>query len=359
MPETKKTLILLTPGFPENEADTTCIPSHQNMVKALNRCYPGLQVIVLALHYPYTAGSYKWHGNTVISLGARNVVRFKLLPVLWKGWRQLKQLRRDHDLVGILSCWCGDCSLLGKYFSKRHRVKHYTWILGQDARARNRKMVQLIRPAPDMLIALSDFVVEEFNRNHHIRPQHIVPWGIDTSAFSPGDGRVDIDVIGVGNLIPLKQFDVFIEVISILKKQLPGIRAIICGKGVEHARLQVLVEKLGLQENVRLYGERPHSEVLQLMQRSRILLHTSSYEGFGGVMAEALYAGAQVVSFVKPMAASIPRWHHTQDKEGMAAKALELLQQPLTDRTPVLPYTIEDCARRMMQLYGYTEAITS
>lgn len=359
MPDNTKTLILLTPGFAENEADTTCIPSHQNMVKALNRCYPKLRIIVLALHYPYTAGTYKWHGNTVISLGGRNPRRFKLLPVLWKGWQQLKQLRKAHNLTGILSCWCGECSLLGKYFSVCYPVKHYTWILGQDARERNRRMVKLIRPAPDMLIAMSDFLVEEFNRNHHVKPQHIVPWGIDTNAFPPNATTVDIDVIGVGNLVPLKQFDVFIEVISILQQQLPGIRAIICGKGVEHERLNALIEKLGLQDNIRLYGEQPHGEVLQLMQRSRILLHTSSYEGFGGVMAEALYAGAQVISFVKPMAASIPHWHQAQDKENMAAKALELLLQPPGDRTPVLPYKIEDCASSLMQLYGYSEAMTS
>lgn len=358
MPGTAKTLILLTPGFAENEADTTCLPSHQNMVKALNRYYPDLRIIVLALHYPYTAGTYEWYGNTVIGLGGRNPRRFKLLPVLWKGWRQLKQLYKDHNVIGILSCWAGDCSLLGKYFSIRHRIKHYTWILGQDARKRNRKMVKLIRPAPDMLIALSDFIVEEFHRNHHVKPQHVIPWGIDTNAYSPGAAVVDIDVIGVGNLIPLKQYDIFIEVIGILKEQRPGIRAVVCGKGVEHARLQALIEKLGLQENVKLYGEQPHGEVLRLMQRSRLLLHTSSYEGFGGVMAEALYAGAQVVSFVKPMAASIPRWHQVHNREDMAAKALELLQQP-ADRTPVLPYTIEDCARNMMKLYGYTEAITS
>jgi len=359
MPDTTKTLILLTPGFAENEADTTCIPSHQNMVKALNRCYPDLRVIVLALHYPYTASTYKWHGNTVISLGGGNPKFVKSLPILWKGWQQLKQLRKDHLIIGILSCWCTDCSLLGKYFSTLYHVKHYTWILGQDARKQNWKLVKLIRPAPDMLIALSDFLVEEFNRNHHIRPQHVIPWGIDTSAFSTDGAMADTDVIGVGSLIPLKQYDQFIEVISILKQQLPGIRAIICGEGVEHERLQSLVETLGLQDNVQLYGQRAHGEVLQLMQRSRVLLHTSSYEGFGGVMAEALYAGAQVISFVKPMAVSIPHWHHAQSKEDMAAKALELLLQPPADRIPVLPYAIEDCASRMMRLYGYTEAITS
>lgn len=359
MADTPQTLILLIPGFAENEADTTCLPAQQNLVKAINRYYPSLRVIVLALHYPFTARTYQWYKNTVISLGGRNCRRFKRLYNLWQAWWRLRRLHKDNNVIGILSCWCGDCSLLGKYFSIWHRLKHYTWILGQDARARNKRRVKLIHPAPDMLIALSDFLVEEFYRNHHIRPQHILPWGIDPSAFPPGGAAVDIDVIGVGNLIPLKQFDIFIEVIDLLRQQLPGIRAIICGKGVEQNRLQALIEKLGLQDHVQLYGERPHSEVLQLMQRSRILLHPSSYEGFGGVMAEALYAGAQVVSFVKPMAARIPRWHHAKDKHDMAMQALALLQEPPGDRTPVLPYTMEASARTIAQLYGYTEAMIS
>jgi glycosyltransferase involved in cell wall biosynthesis len=206
---------------------------------------------------------------------------------------------------------------------------------------------------------MSDFQVREFYRNHHIKPAHVIPNGVNTFMFPVASGPVDIDIIGVGNLIPLKQYDIFIEVISAVKQHMPGIKAAHCGKGVEAENINALVEKLGLQDNVRLYGEVSHQEALQLMQRSRILLHTSSYEGFGGVMTEALYAGAQVISFCQPMDAAIPNWHIVADKAAMIQKTLELLQQPPRERASVLPYDMRDSARAFLRLFGYHEATIS
>ena len=36
----EKTLVILTPGFPSNEADTTCLPMQQNLVRSLKLMYP-------------------------------------------------------------------------------------------------------------------------------------------------------------------------------------------------------------------------------------------------------------------------------------------------------------------------------
>jgi hypothetical protein len=33
-------LVILSPGFAANEADTTCLTSQQNLVKSLNKIYP-------------------------------------------------------------------------------------------------------------------------------------------------------------------------------------------------------------------------------------------------------------------------------------------------------------------------------
>ena len=48
----KNTLIILSPGFAANEEDTTCLPPQQVFVKALNRNFPSLQIIILAFQYP-------------------------------------------------------------------------------------------------------------------------------------------------------------------------------------------------------------------------------------------------------------------------------------------------------------------
>ena len=53
------------------------------------------------------------------------------------------------------------------------------------------------------------------------------------------------------------------------------------------------------------------------MQRTKIFLHTSSYEGFSGACLEALYAGAHVISFCEPMKQKIDHWHIVKDEKEM------------------------------------------
>jgi hypothetical protein len=45
--------IILSPGFPESEADSTCLPMQQQFVRALKEMYPGLDIVVLTFQYPY------------------------------------------------------------------------------------------------------------------------------------------------------------------------------------------------------------------------------------------------------------------------------------------------------------------
>jgi hypothetical protein len=90
---------------------------------------------------------------------------------------------------------------------------------------------------------------------------------------------------------------------------------------------------------------------VQLMQRSRVFLHTSLYEGFSTVCLEALSAGAHVISFCKPMDLSIPHWHFSRTREEMLQSLLEILKDPSTDHAPVLPYSMSDSARAVMKLF--------
>jgi len=118
------------------------------------------------------------------------------------------------------------------------------------------------------------------------------------------------------------------------------------------AGLEGLIAKSGLQENITLTGELPHHELLQLMQQTKVFLHPSSYEGFGVVCLEALYSGAVVISFVKPMQMDIKNWHIVNTKEEMTQKTLEILQYPYAVYERVTVFTIDDTAKKMMELFG-------
>lgn len=199
---------------------------------------------------------------------------------------------------------------------------------------------------------MSDFLRREFFKNYSISPAHTIPIGVDKTSFPPiRPSSRDIDVLGVGSLIPLKQYHVFVDVIRQIAAGKSNVKAIICGNGPEKAELEKQIETGDLGENILLAGEIPHNDVLGLMQRTRVFLHTSNYEGFGTVCLEALCAGAHVVSFTKPMDQAIPHWHHVTTIEEMAEKVLELLINTDISFDPVIPYTTEYVAKMMMKLY--------
>lgn len=353
MKRQSKTLVMLTPAFPASKMETSWVTTQQLFVRAFREQFPSLQIFILSFYYPDSHGAYDWHGMQVTSFngvkgGNRGVKRI----FFWRDvWKKLRVLHRDNDLMGLFSFWCGECALIGHYFGKRYGLPHYCWLCGQDARETN-KLVKFIRPRPEELIAMSDFLVREFHRNHRIRPQHMIPNAIDPSMYPvPGTQQRDIDLLGVGSLSRLKQYDVFVQIVASLRSMFPCIRATICGEGEARDEIQQLIKAHQLDEHVSLPGLTPHREVLSLMQRTKILLHTSNYEGFGVVCLEALYAGAHVISFCRPMEQDIPHWHIAGSPEEMMQKAKEILRDPATSYTPVLPYTMNNTVRSVMELF--------
>lgn len=346
----RDTLVILTPGFPESEADTTCLPPQQVFVRALSRTHPDLSIIILSFQYPFVKKEYAWYGTHVMSFGGKEKGGFSRLWLWGKLRKKMKHLHGETNIIGMLSFWCGECALVGKRFANKYHIPHYSWILGQDAKKDNR-YIKWLRPKSNELIALSDFIRNEFEKNHTIRPQHLIPPGIDASLFDQPPHQRDIDVLAVGSFIPLKQYAIFIEVIAALKKDFPAIKAVLAGKGPQEKELHQLIVAGDLQDNIRLTGELPHKEVLQLMQRAKLFLHPSSYEGFGVVCIEALYAGASVISFCQPMKESINNWHIAASKEQMITMAKEMLQSPLL-LSLNCPYPIENTVDEFMKLFG-------
>lgn len=343
-------LIIMIPGFADGENDTTCLPAHQSLVLEINKKFPSNKIIILAFQYPFLKNEFEWHQNKLIAFGGRNRGGLSRL-LLWRRIRKkFKQLGKEQRIVGILSFWFGETALLANRIAREHKLPHYCWIMGQDAK-KNNHYVQRVKPAPGQLIAISDFIRDEFARNHLVLPQHVIPLGVGVIQENDFSSKRDIDIIGVGSLIPLKQFDLFIHIVRGAKKLFPDLRVLICGKGPEEDRLRSLIEKNGLSKNVRLTGELPHDEVLYLMRGSRILLHPSSYEGFSGVCVEALQCGVHVLSFCKPMKHDIPNWHVVDTTEMMKEKIYVLLGSELIHNS-VNAYPVELAAMDVMKLFG-------
>jgi glycosyltransferase involved in cell wall biosynthesis len=350
-----KTLVILTPGFPKDEEDTAWLPDRQIFVRVLKETYPDVNIVIITFQYPSEPAEYSWNGIQVIAFGGKNKSGFYRRLTWLRAWRELKKIRAADDIIGLLSFWMDECAFIADKFARKFSLKHYCWLLGQDARPGNRYVYHMM-PNGDNLVALSDFIVDEFKRNYGVVPKYLAPGAIDPSLFKPFTGERDIDVVGAGSLIGLKQYSVFVDVIQALKNDMPQIKTVICGTGPEMVSLQTKINQLGLADNITLTGELPHAEVLALMQRAKVFLHPSRYEGFGIVCLEALYAGAKVISFVRPMINEIPNWHIAGDVADMTRMTKDLLFDNDLLYYPVLPYHIADTAKIILGLYNQQEA---
>lgn len=342
-------LLLLTPGFPAHENDSTCLPAQQNFIKAFNQLQPHTRLIIVSFQYPFKSSVYHWHGNMVFALGGKNkngVMR----RLLWqRAGTLLKELQQQYRICGLLSFWCDECALLAARFSNKYHVPHYCWLLGQDAKKGNR-YVSKVAGGKNAFIALSDFISRSFMDHYHIQPAATVPLGVEPAQFTAAITEKDIDLLAAGSLIPLKQFDVFIRVAGFIKTMFPQLNIVLCGDGPELEHLKAMAMQQGIAANISFTGALPHNDLLQLMQRTKIFLHPSAYEGFGMVCAEALYAGAQVISFCKPAAAVVKNWHIVADMNEMTAKAISLLQQ-LPPPEKILYNSAAATAKSIMNLF--------
>ena len=343
-------LVILTPGFPENERDTSCLPFLQSLIRTINKDFSFIKIIVVTFQYPFTTTEYHWNGNTVFPFGGRNKGKLFRRLLWFRVWRKLKKIRNENNLIGLFSLWLGECALTGHDFGNIFGIPHYCWIAGQDAKPGN-KFVTKINPGSHELIAISDFIADEFFKNYLVRPDHVIPNGIERELFESISYQRTIDVLGAGSLIPLKQYDIFIDCITQIKKCFPHICSIIAGKGDEARNLEMKIREYGLENNIFLNGEMEHQNLLLLMQQSKIFLHPSSYEGFSMVCLEALYTGCHVISFCKPMNKDFENWHIVKNEEEMICKTIEILTDPVFEFKSSIPYSINETANSIMGLF--------
>ena len=349
MGEKKKTVALLVPGFPANEADTTCIPFLQQFCLAFVRTRPDIELQVISFQYPFSKGDYLWNGIHVYCAGG-NQHKYNRLLTWTRVFIQLLKIRKKDELVIINSFWMTECSLVGQWFARLFNIKQIACIAGQDALVTN-KYLPFINFKKLEVIALSENLVNTFYKSTGFKIQHIIPSGIDISKVKPTNEKRTIDILGVGALTQLKNYSLFIELLNDLKKYRPDIKACIIGKGEQRDLLKEKIKSCGLAHTIELSGELPQETVLTYMQKSKILLHTSSYEGQSTVMMEALACGLSVVCFDVGRVHIEDRIIACTDRDDMLNTLKNLLSTTLSYE-PLILQTNDDMAKGFLNIYG-------
>lgn len=100
-------------------------------------------------------------------------------------------------------------------------------------------------------------------------------------------------ILGVGRLVPQKDFPTLLRAFALVYRKHPS-RLLILGEGRERARLEGLALELGIVEYVAFPGFEPNPYAF--MTRASVFVLSSAWEGLPNALIEALACGCPVVS---------------------------------------------------------------
>lgn len=159
----------------------------------------------------------------------------------------------------------------------------------------------------DAIIAPSSIIVELLRGYGVRRAIEVVPTGIQSDRFRAGNGerfrrKHDIAqsrkvLLNVSRIAFEKNIGLLIEVVALLRKDLPEVCLVIAGEGPAKKACMDRAERLGLGDNVRFVGYLDRNSALIDCYKSADLFVFASRTGTQGlVLLEAMAAGTPVVS---------------------------------------------------------------
>ncbi len=342
-----KHILFLVPGFPADENDFNCIPPLQDYLIKFKKKFPSVKISIIGFQYPYRYKKYLWNNLQVYPLNGQNSSLKKIFVWLY-ALRTARKIHKSNPVDVIHSLWLGECALIGNVLSNKLKCKHICTLMGQDVKHSNRYLKQAVNERLKV-IALSENQYNQFYNVSGGKPREIIHWGIDDQTFE--NNIRNVDLLAVGSLIPLKNYRLYLKSIAKLKASYKNINCKLVGSGPEMEALNSFANHLDINENIEFTGLLNRKEVFKLMQRSKIFVHPSTFEGSGYVFAEALVNGMNILSFNIGYAQSHPKWFIAKDDADFT-NTLERLLSTSLDFQPANLFKLTETVEQYAKLYG-------
>jgi glycosyltransferase involved in cell wall biosynthesis len=151
---------------------------------------------------------------------------------------------------------------------------------------RRSTIATLAEPSRDELLA-TGFRAEQL---------HVVPPGVDP-VFSPAPHHQPTPlVVAVGRLVPVKRFELLLDAVAGVRRDVPDLEVVIVGEGYERERLEAQRHRLGADGWVHFPGRLPLAELVDLYRRAWVVASASLAEGWGMSLTEAAACATPAVA---------------------------------------------------------------
>ncbi len=158
------------------------------------------------------------------------------------------------------------------------------------------RIVRRMTGAVDGFVAMSAALADEARQVLRRPEVRLIPEPNLDESYRPPRGTGQRDgrtILCAGRLAPQKNFDLAVKAFARVDPAFDA-RLLILGEGEARLKLEILVDRLCLNDRVRFAGHVP--DIRPALARASLFLLSSRYEGYPAVVVEALAAGVPVVA---------------------------------------------------------------
>lgn len=346
--QSNKHIVIVTPGFPADENDSAALTFLQEFLLAIKQLNTSVKITIVTIQYPYKKQNYTWNGFEVISIGGATAKFPKRFLVWLRTFVALIKLNRKQEIDIVQTLWLTEATFVGGLFAKCFNKKLFAYAIGQDCKAENKYLTTINFLKPE-IICMSYFLQEQLAKQN-IRVSRIIHQGINESKIPVTLSTTkNIDLITIGSLTTLKNQKDFIEIFAILKKERENLKAVIIGSGPEKENLLAQIKNSNLSD-INILEDISHKEIFEYLAQSKILVHTSIYEGQSTVIMEALAVGLNTVCY------NIGHIPHEKifvcENKAMMMDRLRAILNADFNYSPFIQQTNIEMAQKFLDLYN-------
>lgn len=222
-------------------------------------------------------------------------IRYKINNILLKKYHKSKKV----DLIHVHNVTAGKAAMWtkNKYGIPYCITEHFSgFALNKMSESEIKSYIDLYKNS-FYNIAVSKKFCSLLEDIYKLKFQY-VPNVVDTNFFMPlkQDDRKGFNFINIANLNKNKNQDMLIEAFSHSFKGYENIKLSVLGGGPESKNLQKKIEKLGMENQIKLHGFATRPQILKELQRSDVFVLSSKYETFGVVLIEAMSCGLPLIA---------------------------------------------------------------
>ena len=222
--------------------------------------------------------------------------------------RDLKAFRPD----AVLSYWAHPDAAVAVRIARRLEIPAVTMVGGSDVlllgrKGKRRDVILKTLHDSDAVISVSADIAGKLKQDGVPSDKvYVVRRGVEGSVFHPGDrptARRKLGLsesanilVGVGRLVPVKDWPTLIEACALLKQRGIDFYCYLLGDGPQFDLLQRQIRQLKLDDHVKLQGGQPQSALADWYQAADVVVLPSLSEGIPNVLLEAMACGTPFVA---------------------------------------------------------------